>query len=563
MRMSPASGLVVGHVDPALASVLEEAGVAAGSTEAGRLDAAAAPPDLVLLPFSAARGADTPVAEVRRRFPGASLLLVVPASERVAASAAARELDAALVVLPIERRAALATIERAIALRARRREIETLAARIRAVDAAAADAVIALGNELAEKTRAIDEALAFRTSALANLVHEVRTPLTVLQGFADLLEEDLGDRIDADQRELVRGVRSSAAQLGTVVGGLVDLARAESGRLAARTASVFLPDLLAESARALEPELRTRPIRFVLDVDRRLGWIRTEPDWLRQILACLLSNAIKFTAAGEVRLSARVAVPRVGSEAPDAASLLRAPDDFGDAVELAVSDSGCGIPHVQQSRIFDAFHQEDPSTTRRHEGLGIGLTIVRELARALGASLDLESIPGEGTTVRLRIPVDLAMPAAPAPVVARSVRSGTANVDRMAEIATLHRLAPTRLEEAVPLALRAVERSLGASVASYAMLAGADWQVVEAIGDDSAAEDVPRALLEEAAQHGRATADGAADGTSVRRARLPDPGRHRGRRLAHAPGGRRMARRGANRALLRGREDRDRFRPRA
>lgn len=506
--MSSASGLVVGPVDPALASVLAEAGVATASTDGAPLDAASAAPDLVLLPFSAARGADAPVAEVRLRFPGASLVLVVPSAERVAGSAAARELDAGLVVTPIERRPTLATIERTLALRSRRREIDALADRVRRSDPAAADAVQALGRELAEKTRAVDEALAFRTSALANLVHEVRTPLTVLQGFADLLEEDLAERIDEDQRQLVRGVRSSAAQLGTVVGGLVDLARAETGRLAARTASVFLPDVLADAARTLEPELRGRPIRFVLDVDRRLGWIRTEPDWLRQILSCLLSNATKFTAAGEVRLAARVAMPRVSGEAVDAASLLRSPDGFGDFVELAVSDTGCGIPLADQTRIFDAFHQEDPSTTRRHEGLGIGLTIVRELAKALGASLDLESVPGEGTTVRLRIPVDRTAADAPATTAARSVRTDAAGVDRLAEIATLHRLAPTRIEEAVPLALRAIERSLGASIASYATLSGVEWRIADAIGDESAAAAVPRSLLEEAARQGRATENG-------------------------------------------------------
>ncbi len=509
--MPAASGLVIGNVDRSLVEALRASGIEPIVSKDGAALEDGPPPDVVCLAFSLAGGVPAPVEAIGTRFPDAAILLIVPAREVVAGEAVARLLDADLAASPLDSRRATLAIRRLLARRERRSAHASLVARARALDPDFAASVEALARDHETTARALDDALAFRSIILSNLAHEVRTPLAVVQGFVDLLEDDFGAVLDADQRELVQAIRSGCSQLVAVFQGLVDLARAETGQVDRRPASVFLPDLLADVAREATPAIEKRPVRFVLDVDRRLGWIRTEPDWVRQIVACLISNAAKFTHEGEIRLSARM-LAEGETDPPDPVTVLvRAPTRVGTAVEIEIADTGVGIAPEQQARVFEAFRQEDGSMTRAHEGLGIGLTVVRELATELRATLQLESRPGIGTTVRLRFPIDPARGEAPA-AERVSRKPGPAGADAapgdlVTEIARLHRLAPASFDEAVPLALHALDRGTGVPMAFFASGGAGTWRIVDVAGDAAASSAPPAALLDRAAAEGRASAD--------------------------------------------------------
>ena len=514
--MPAAHGLAIGSIDRTLVEALRARDVevvAASNREGVDLDASPVP-DVVCVSFSVATGLSLPIEALRERFSSAAILLSVPASEVLAGNTIARELDADVVASPIDTRRAAAAIDRILARRAREAGLAALVPRVAALDSALAAEVQALGRDREQKARALDEALAFRSSMLANLAHEVRTPLAVVQGFVELLDEDFGGVLDADQRELLRGIRTGSGQLVTVFQGLVDLARAETGNVDRRPASVFLPELLGDAVRKITPATQHQPIRLSLDVDRRLGWVRTEPDWLRQIVACLLSNAVKFTREGEIRLVART-IDESGGDVDPVSALVRSPTALRSAFEIEITDTGCGIDPRQQARIFEAFQQEDASMTRKHEGMGIGLTIVRELAREIGATLSLESRQGSGTSVRLRVPFDRirdrtevgGRPALPA----RAPVAGDAGTEPLTEIARLYRLEPSSLGDALPLALHALDRIVGAQVALFAAREGRDWRV-EVAGQGAAGPSRPALdVYDRAAREGRASVEGGDD----------------------------------------------------
>ncbi|MGH7858558.1 MAG: sensor histidine kinase, partial [Candidatus Binatia bacterium] len=338
-----------------------------------------------------------------------------------------------------------------------------------------------------ETARALDEARRLRSSFIANISHEIRTPITVMQGMIELLLEDLRGRLPADLLDLLERVRLSGENLLDLLQGILDLSKADAGVLEARPSRVYFPDLVADLARKTEPLLQSKPVRLIVDVPRDIEWITVDPLHLREILSSLLSNAVKFTEEGEVRLEAR----RVGSAAEstgsDPATLLRAPVPSGDTLEIVVRDPGSGISRADQELIFEAFRQVDVSSTRRHEGLGIGLTLVREMAKLLGASIQLTSRPGAGTEFRLRLPVT--MIEAPGPSEPR-VRPPSGLSPRripdahglLPELASLMRAPAESAADAISFALDFVDRLLRPEALLFAEKRNGRWRIVDALG---------------------------------------------------------------------------------
>jgi signal transduction histidine kinase/CheY-like chemotaxis protein len=244
-------------------------------------------------------------------------------------------------------------------------------------------------RELAAAQRRAKKAERAKTEFLVNLSHELRTPMTSIIGFADLLLED-GDLALAPESRLehLHTLKRNARGLMDVLSDLFDLSKLEAGEVDVAHEIVSLHDLLREVASSMFDVAASRGIGLEIACLGELPVrIRTEPKRLRQILANLIGNAIKFTEVGGVRVSIQLV-----SDALDRPTL-----------RFEVADTGQGMSPEALERIFDPFAQADGSLTRKHGGAGVGLALARRLAEVLGGELEAESIEGRGSVFRLTV----------------------------------------------------------------------------------------------------------------------------------------------------------------
>jgi signal transduction histidine kinase/CheY-like chemotaxis protein len=239
--------------------------------------------------------------------------------------------------------------------------------------------VVALYRELDEKSEQLRAASESKDRFWANVSHELRTPLNSITGLTRLLAEpDSG--LGTEQLYEVGLIRNATGTVLALVNELLDVAKAESGRLALDPAEVSLPALLATLRGLSRPMAEGKPVDVIVTADGAPATLLTDEMALTAILRNLLSNAIKYTDDGEVRLSTRT---------------------FTDSVEITVSDTGTGIPAGQLERVFEEFYQVPGA---RRGGTGLGLPYARRLAQLLGGELTLTSEAGTGTTAVLRLP---------------------------------------------------------------------------------------------------------------------------------------------------------------
>jgi signal transduction histidine kinase/CheY-like chemotaxis protein len=243
--------------------------------------------------------------------------------------------------------------------------------------------VVALYAELNEKTSQLKEASEAKTRFWSNISHELRTPINSVVGLARLLSSPGGDPLTEDQRRQVRLINDSGITLLSLVNELLDTAKAESGKLKAHLEPVDLSVLFTQLRGTIRPMVPSNDVTLVIEDPPSLPRFVTDETMLVRILRNLLSNGLKFTERGEVRLDVRL-------------------DD--DHLRFVVADTGIGIPVDQLEKVFEEFHQVPGSLQVGAAGTGLGLPYARRLAEILGGSLTLSS-EGTGTEVVLRLPV--------------------------------------------------------------------------------------------------------------------------------------------------------------
>lgn len=246
-------------------------------------------------------------------------------------------------------------------------------------------------GELSLAKEAAESASRAKSEFLANVGHELRTPLHAILGFTDLA---LGAATDAAQREDLQHVLEASRRLGKLIDAILETARLQAERVTLDCVELTPGAVMDAVVQLMAPMARDKGLRLGLSVEPDAAALRLMGDELRLrlVLANLVSNAIKFTPAGEVTLRCAL------GPSADGRCHLR----------FEVSDTGIGIAPQDQARIFHAFEQVDAAANRHYEGAGLGLPISRRLAEAMGGSLNVTSRPGQGSTFTLLVSLEQA-----------------------------------------------------------------------------------------------------------------------------------------------------------
>ena len=258
-------------------------------------------------------------------------------------------------------------------------------------------------TELEIQKRELDEANRLKSAFLSNMSHELRTPLNSVIALSGVLGRRLAKAIPEQEFGYLEIIERNGKALLSLINDLLDLSRIEAGGEDITVSHFSVRELAGEIAAMIGPQAREKKIALLNAVSGDLPLLASDPDKCRHILQNLVGNAVKFTERGQVTITAEIEKPDSGfpiSHFP---------------FRISVKDTGIGIAADQLPYIFDEFRQADGSTSRKYGGTGLGLAIAKKYALLLGGDITVESVPGQGSTFTLRLPLELEGDAPSAP----------------------------------------------------------------------------------------------------------------------------------------------------
>ena len=271
----------------------------------------------------------------------------------------------------------------------RRQPGEFPPAAVSLMQAFADQSAIALENarlfvEIAQKSRELESASQHKSQFVANMSHELRTPLAAILGYAELMQEGFYEPQGPKSLGALTRIRSNGKHLLGLINTILDIAKIESGQFNLNVGEYALENVVETVRAATEALAQTKKLGLKTEVAKRLPIGIGDEQRLTQVLLNLVGNAIKFTDAGEVCITATTSNGHFA---------------------ISVTDTGPGIPQEHQERIFEQFHQVDSSNTKAKGGTGLGLAITKQIVEMHGGRIWVESIPGKGATFQMELPI--------------------------------------------------------------------------------------------------------------------------------------------------------------
>jgi len=245
---------------------------------------------------------------------------------------------------------------------------------------------VRLFDEIQEKNRQLQQASEHKSQFVSSVSHELRTPLNAIIGLTEMMVKNAARFGTEKAQEPLQRVNRAGTHLLGLINQVLDLSKIEAGKLELNPQTVQLTPLINDVISTAGQLAEQNKNRLVVETQENLGALAVDPMRLRQILLNLLSNACKFTKAGEVKLAARKV------------------SNGSSFVEFAVSDTGIGMTAEQQAKLFEEFTQADAATAQKFGGTGLGLAITRKLARMMGGDVTVASEPGKGSVFTVRLP---------------------------------------------------------------------------------------------------------------------------------------------------------------
>ncbi len=252
---------------------------------------------------------------------------------------------------------------------------------------------------LEDRANELSMASRYKSDFLANMSHDLRTPLNSLLIFSELLAENDDKNLQEYQVDYAKNIHAAGKSLLSLIDDILDLSKIESGTVVLDAVDIPLENILDEMKRNFEKTAESKKLEFAIAVDKSVpNSLKTDYKRLSQLLTNLLTNAFKFTDAGSVKL-------QISRKTVDLASRGNgsAQKEF---LSFVVSDTGIGIPEDKQRIVFEAFRQADRSIKQKYGGTGLGLAICRQLSELLGGFIDLKSAPGVGSVFTVVLPVE-------------------------------------------------------------------------------------------------------------------------------------------------------------